>query len=162
MEVERLPRTDRRAKVRGKRERIARILRTHRIARHHERIERLDVLVGNLGEVIVWKGRIQLAPTAVDALVHRASELRLGPLADAGVDVGRDVRRVDDAKRRRQRSPSGVGLTAFRRVAGRAVADRRQVRAFGDQRGVERRTVEREGGGQGQRHNDDANEHHRG
>src|SRR5947207_11861327 len=72
--VERLPRTKRPAKIGRERQIVARTLRARSVARHHECIDRLDVFIGDLGEMVVWKCRIQLMPFAIDTVAHRADE----------------------------------------------------------------------------------------
>src|SRR6266481_5220539 len=51
-----------------------------------------------------------------------APERRLGPGADPGFRIGRDVRRVDRAEARSHRIAARVGRPALRRMAGRAIA----------------------------------------
>ena len=68
----------------------------------------------------------------------RPDEGGLGPGADSGLDIGRDVVGVDDAKRRLQPQPAGIGFAARARVADGAIADRRQALTALDQLGDER------------------------
>ena len=53
--------------------------------------------------------------------VHGAVEVRRGPFADAGLRVGRDVRRINRAERCRHGQATGELLPAAGRVAGDAV-----------------------------------------
>ena len=48
----------------------------------------------------------------MDALAHGALESRIGPCADSGLDIRRDVGRVNDAERRLERAPAGIGDAA--------------------------------------------------
>ena len=99
--VERPPRAERRAEICRERQIVVGTLRPRGVARHHECIDRLDVFIRHLGEVIVRKCRIQHMPFAVDAIMHRADEFGFSPPADARVGIGRNVRRIDRAERRR-------------------------------------------------------------
>ena len=51
-----------------------------------------------------------MASVAVDAFAQRADEGLLGPAADAGVGIGRDVGAVDRAERRLDRPAAGECL----------------------------------------------------
>ena len=73
----------------------------------------------------------------VNALAHGASEGRLRPGADPGLDVRSDVRRVDDAEGRRQRPPAREGRAALRGVAHHACADPGERLPLAEQSGVE-------------------------
>jgi hypothetical protein len=57
-------------------------------------------------------------------------EFFVGPIADAGFQVGRDVRRNDDAERRLDRPSTGERLTlVLIGVTGPAVGERRKLAA---------------------------------
>ena len=71
-------------------------------------IERLQVGVGCLGKMRIGKRRIELPAVAMDALAHRALEGGIGPRADAGLGIGRDVGAVDGAERRFERPAAGI------------------------------------------------------
>ena len=131
-EVERFPGAERSTNVRRKRQRIGAIARAYGVAGHHERIDRFDVVVRDLGEMIVWECGIEIAASPVDAIVHRTNEVALRPFADASFGVGGDVGRINGAERCRQRPAPGIGLPALGRVATGAITDRREMRAFGD------------------------------
>ena len=76
---------------------------------------------------------------AMDALAHGALEGGVRPRADASVDIGSDIGRVDRAERRFQRSPAGVENAARAGMADRAVAERGKLLAAGDGcRGIDR------------------------
>src|SRR5438874_6815305 len=62
LQVARFPETDARPR---QRHRIAEVLLVHRLARHHEGIERGDVLVAELGEMIVRECGKEVAPAAI-------------------------------------------------------------------------------------------------
>src|SRR5439155_11809024 len=94
--------------------------------------------VGNMGEVIVGKSRIEMRSIPVDARLHGAAERGFRPPSDAGLRVGRDVRGIDDAEWRRHRKTAGKILAAAYRVTVVAVADCRQIAAPLDQRAVKR------------------------
>lgn len=81
-----------------------------------------------------------MAAGAVYAIPHGAPERRLGPSADTGFGVRRDVRCIESSKRRRHAAPAGVRPSAIDSVADGTVADSGQLRAFAD-------LIAREGGG---------------
>ena len=84
--------------------------RADRLPRHQKGIKRVVVLVGDVGEMIIRKGRIEMLAVAIDAGAHRAAECRLRPAADAGVGVGRDVGGIDGAERCRHGRPPAKAL----------------------------------------------------
>src|SRR5207248_864452 len=92
----------------------------HRLARHHEGVERGEVLAGELGEMVVRKRRIEMPAVAIDALAQRARKCLQRPATDAAVGVGRDVGAVDRAERRLDRRAAGIGLAILRGVAAEA------------------------------------------
>ncbi len=82
----------------------------------------------------------------MDAFAHRALERGIRPIADAGVDIGRDIGAVDRAKRRLQRQAAGIPGAVGRGVADRAVAGRgHQAAAFDGRGGIEARLGGRNG-----------------
>ena len=81
-----------------------------------------------------------MAAGAVNTIPHGAPERRLGPSADTGFGVRRDVRCTNSSERRRHAAPAGVGPSAIDSMANGAVADSGQFRAFAD-------LIAREGGG---------------
>src|SRR2546425_1395022 len=80
LEVARLPNADARPRQRHG---IAPVFLPHRLARHDEGIERGDVLVRQLGEMVVRKRGEEVPAFAVDAFAHRAREGLERPAADA-------------------------------------------------------------------------------
>ena len=70
---------------------------------------------------------------ARDAFTGCAREGRFRPGADAGLRVGRDVGRIDHAKRGCHCVAAGERLPAFGRVARRAIATARKRLALRDQ-----------------------------
>src|SRR2546425_7074089 len=129
LEVARLPDADARPRQRHG---IAPVLLAHRLARHDEGIERGEVLVRQLGEMVVGKRREEMAAFAVDAFAHRARKGLERPAADAGFGVRGDVGAIDGAERRLERRAAGIGLAAFRGMAAQAVADMGELLALGD------------------------------
>jgi hypothetical protein len=87
------------------------------------------VVARHLREPRIGKRRVEVLALVVDPLVHRAVELLVGPVADAGLAVGRDVRRVDDPERRGDRAVAGEGLAPVVGVAGGAIAGVDEVAA---------------------------------
>src|SRR5207237_5686708 len=81
LEVARLPDADARARQRHG---IAPVLLPHRLARHDEGIERGDILVRQLGEMVVRERREEMPALAVDAFAHRARKGPERPAADPG------------------------------------------------------------------------------
>src|SRR5487761_1997935 len=109
-----------------------------RLPRHQIGVERLVVAIGDIGEMVVGEGRIEMSADTINAGPHRAAECSLRPPADAGVRIRRDVRGIDRAERRRHRKTAGKGLAASQGVAIIAVADGRKITATLDEFGVER------------------------
>ena len=109
----------------------------NRLARHQEGIERAVVVIADIGEMVVGKGRIEMPALAIDAGAHGAPKGRFRPAADAGLRIGRDVGREHRAERRRHRQAAGEILAAAHGVAGIAIAERRKLAAALDQSGIE-------------------------
>ena len=89
----------------------------------------------------VGECRIEMLAVAMNALAHRALEGGIGPVADAGLDIGRDVGAVDDAERRLQRPPAGIDRAARAGVADHAIAERGELLAAGNGRGGKHRWI---------------------
>ncbi len=85
-----------------------------------------NVPVAHAGEGRIRKDGEVIGAVIGDALAQRPAEILEGPIADPGLLIGGDVRRVEDAERRGQRATAGqtravvlgVGVTAgaIRRV----------------------------------------------
>ena len=88
---------------------------------HEVRIERLDVVVGELAEMIVGEPGEEMRAIAGDAFAHCASKGRLRPGADAGFRIRCDVRGVKHAEGRRHRVATGEFLSALGSVTLRAI-----------------------------------------
>ena len=136
LEEEELPPRKEKADVEREGKLVVRRLEGNGLAGHEERVDRMKILVGHPGEVVVGKGRIQMPAPAVNAFAHGAPEGRLRPGADPGPRVRRDVRRVDDAEGRRQRPPAREGRAAVRGVAHHACADPGERLALAKHNGV--------------------------
>src|SRR5207248_10009130 len=67
LEIARLPDTDEGA---GNRHAVGAVFLPHRLARHEEGVERADVLVRGLGEMVVRESGIEIAAIAIDAIAH--------------------------------------------------------------------------------------------
>src|SRR5258705_10837279 len=88
---QRVPTRHQRTPVERKRQRAVWSIGAHWRLRHQISIERLQVSVGCLGGVRVRKCRIEMPSVAMDALTHGALEGGVGPGADPGLEVGRDI-----------------------------------------------------------------------
>jgi hypothetical protein len=67
---------------------------------------------------------------APGALGHRVNELIVGPGADTGRRIGRDIRREQPAERRFERAAAGKVVAAARKgMTGGAIADDREITA---------------------------------
>ncbi len=137
VEKEQLPTGKERTKAERKDEVVARRFCDDRFARHQIGVERADILVGHMREVVVGEGWIKVASLTIDAFAHGALKRSLRPGADAGVRIGCDVGRVDDAERRRQRQTACKCFLAWNGVARYAVADRRELRTLLDRGRIE-------------------------
>ena len=69
--------------------------------------DRVGILARDLGEEIVRHDRIERLAALADPEVHRAPEILGSPCPDAGLVVGGDVGRNDDAEGRRNGEPAG-------------------------------------------------------
>ena len=132
------PARDRDALVERKGKLVRAGRRVDRLPRHQKGIERAVILIADIGEVVVGKGRIEVLAVAIDAGAHGAPERRFRPAADAGLRIRRDIRGIDRAERRRHRKAAGKVLAAAHGMTIVAIADRRQLAAAFDERGVER------------------------
>ena len=88
---QRVPSRQQRAKVERKPQRVVRRFRARWRLRHQPGIERLQVGIANLGEMGVGKRWVEMPTIAMYTFAHRALEGGIGPIADAGRLVGRDV-----------------------------------------------------------------------
>ena len=73
LEIHAFPYGDQTANIEGERELVGRRHGTHRFPRHQKGIDRADVVVGDLGVVILGKRRIQMVPSG-RRLAHCAEE----------------------------------------------------------------------------------------
>jgi hypothetical protein len=128
LQEQHVPGGHQRADVQREDEIVARRRRLDRLACHQIGIERLVVVVGDQGEMIIGKSRIEMRAVAIGAFAHGALEGLDAPVADAGLLIRRDVGRIDRAERRGHRETAGEGLAAGRSVAGDAVADGGELR----------------------------------
>src|SRR6185437_11263035 len=165
-EVERLPDQHDRPKAQRWDQPVGRRALHDRPAGHQEGIERVEVGVGGIAEMVVGEGRIELGAVTAHALAHGALELRLAVAPDAGLGLRGDVGGVDRAEGRRDRPSAGVRLAAVDGVADIAVADLRQHGAALDLRaggGRERagrgRRRQRKRSGAGERQGPDGGSH---
>ena len=125
---------------------LRRFLR-HRGARHQESVDRVEIGVGDAGEMLVRQGWVQVLAVARDTVPHRAPEGISRPVADACPLVGRYVGGVERSERRFQGPATGERRPLGRRVADDAVADRGQRRTPADDGRVEVRQLRRRYGG---------------
>jgi hypothetical protein len=111
-------------------------LRFHGRQVHQVRVERADVLVGELGEVVDGEGGgEEMLAVARDAVTQRPGECVERPVADAGFRIRRDVARIDGAEQARKRPAAGTRLSILRRMAIHATRGTGQHLALVDQRG---------------------------
>ena len=122
-----LPAGDHGALIERKRQLVRAGRRMNRRPRHQIRIERAVVFVGNMGEVVIREGRIEMLAIPIDARLHGAAERGFRPAADPGLGIGRDVRGIDRAERRRHRKPAGEILAVAHRMTVVAIADRGKI-----------------------------------
>ncbi|MPL98957.1 hypothetical protein SDC9_45169 [bioreactor metagenome] len=105
----------------GERRRLRRFLHRGDLG-HQIGIDRVDIGIGHLGEMVEGEGREQVAALAVDALVHGTAERGLRPIANPRFRVGRDIRGVDGAEIGGHREVAGIGRAARCGVACGAIA----------------------------------------
>ncbi len=117
----------------GNGRRVPAIPGVDRRARHEIGIERLHVVVGKLGEMIVGQTPGRAASRACDAFPHGARKGSLGPGADAGLGIRCDVARVNHAEGRCHGIAAGEFLSAFGGVTLRAIAAAGECCALRDQ-----------------------------
>ena len=89
LEEQQVPAGHEQADVEGETELVLRRGAAHRLRRHQVGVDRLDVRIRHAGEMIIGKGGVEIAPLAVDALVHgprKASSDQLPmPVSGSGV-----------------------------------------------------------------------------
>ena len=119
-----IPHRHQRPQIVGKSQVCGRGLRMHRIAGHHKRIERGQIIVAQATEMIVRESRVEVAPGAVNAIAHRAVERRPRPPADSSIRVRGDVRAVHNAERCLQRPAASIGSITIRGVTGITISER--------------------------------------
>ena len=114
---------ERGADVEGKAEVVLARRLPHRRDRGHQvGIDRIDVGILDLGELVVGERGIEMMALAVDPVLHGAAERLLGPRADAGLGIRRDVGGVDGSERRLERKIAGERRPVRAGMAGGAVA----------------------------------------
>src|SRR3982751_211033 len=69
LQVARFPEAEERAR---NRHRVPAVLLLHGLARHDEGVERRDILVRRLREMVIRKSGIEMTPAPIDAFAHRA------------------------------------------------------------------------------------------
>ncbi len=74
---------------------------------------------------------------AIDSFAQRAPKREFGPLTDAGLQIRRDVRRIDHAERRPDGAPAREHPAAARGMTDIAVTNHCEVRAVRDLGGIE-------------------------
>ena len=89
--------------------RLVRLLDRRHLLRE-EIVERVDIVVADLGIRRVGHGGIEPVPVLGDAPAHGPVEILERIIADAGFRIGRDVGRVDRAHRRAHLETAGKGL----------------------------------------------------
>ena len=72
LQVQRFPSGKERADVEWKVQPVARRFGVDRVTRHHERVDCVDVILGDFGEVVVGERRVQVATLEAHTFVHRA------------------------------------------------------------------------------------------
>ena len=132
-----LPARDHKALIERKRQFVRTRRRMNRLPCHQIGIERPVIVVRDVGEMIVGKGRVEMPAVAVDAGPHRAAERGFRPAADAGLRVRRDIRGIDGAERRRHRQAAGKGFAAAHGMTVAAIAGRCERASPLDQSRVE-------------------------
>ena len=90
---------------------------------HQMGIERLEVGLGGFGKGRIGKRRIEMPAVARDTFAHRSCKGRIGPGADAGLGIRRDVGGIDGAEGRLDRPATGIGRAVGGGVADGAVAE---------------------------------------
>ena len=109
-------------------ERKWQLIRLHRVVHGRNRVEigaeRHCIITRELGIVGVGHGRIETCPVAAGAFGQCVDELVIGPGADAGCRIGRDIGRDEIAERHFDDTPAGEVVAAGgQRVAGGTIAD---------------------------------------
>src|SRR6516165_2343232 len=103
------------------------ILPARRGKRKEISLYRQRVAVGDPGKARVRKHWEVVRSVGTDTLAQCAQELRVGPAADAGLRIGRDVRAVEGPEWSGERSTSGQLLPAGSGVAREAATRPHQV-----------------------------------
>src|SRR5271155_3294280 len=65
---------------------------------HQVSIDGTDIVVRNLGEMVIWERGKKVRTVLCDAFMHCTNKCSLRPCANAGLRIWRDVGRVDHAE----------------------------------------------------------------
>ena len=136
--IQRAPAEDQRAIVVGKTKIVRAVGGSHRTDRHQVGEDRVAVLARDLRVRAEWHRRVEQSAVRVASGVERPVELVRRPGTDSGLGIGRDVRGVERAERRRHRAPAGEKRLFRRGVAGDAIAGPGEIFAARDERGIRR------------------------
>ncbi|CAB5370615.1 unnamed protein product [Rhizophagus irregularis] len=139
LEEQQFPASLQQADVEREGQAIGLVLGAHRRLRHQIGIERRDIGIGQLGEMIIGESGEEMCAVAPHAFMHGAAEGGFGPAANAGVDIGGDVGRIDRAEGGGHRIAARQRSTTLGGVARCAIAGTRQHCALGDEGGREGR-----------------------
>ena len=164
VEEQELPAAERTADIERKRHVVGLRLRLYRrqrfqIGEQVAHVVELHALIGRVGQ-----RRKQVLAVRRGALHHGGDEIRLAPLPDAVIRVGRDVRRVERAERRFQAEPAAEArlvVLVRRGMAGRAAAGKEHGLAVVEIGRVRRERARGHDGGHGH-HPEDTDTEHRG
>src|SRR5262249_4575202 len=101
-------------------ERKAEIVATHRLTDRRNgcqeiSIDRIDVGIVDLREMVVGKRWIKVITFAIDTILHGTTKRLLGPGSDPGLRIRRDVRGVDGSKWGLERQIAGKGRAVWTR-----------------------------------------------
>ncbi len=121
----------------------------HRCQAEEERLDRQGVRVGHMGVGIVGKGRIEPPTAPADPLVHGAQEVGVGPGADSGLHIRRDVAGIEGPESCGDRAPASERLAPRGGVTALAIGGSGQVTAPRDEVGPAQLSWDSRGRGAG-------------
>src|SRR5436190_14257835 len=126
-EEKQLPAGDQLSKLEWELQLVWRRLCPHRLPRHQERINGSQIRRRHFGEVIVWKGWVEVRAVAPYALLHCTQESGLRPAPETRLDIRCDIGRKDRPEWRRHWTAAGIRRTIGPSVTDSTIAEARQL-----------------------------------
>src|SRR5258706_1164673 len=95
-------------------------------------LDRKSVVVAQMGKAVIGKGRVEVLALVVDALVNGVQEIRIAPVANSGLFVRCDVRRINRPEWEMEGVATRERPPALCRMAYCAICRDRKISPAGD------------------------------